>query len=205
MSTLAGSGVAVSLVHGARGLLAAFNAAGVLGFADVHTADAIGRIGQEPDEQVRLALALAVRALRNGSVCIDLASVRESVSSAGWDDELETTSDLAELPWPNAADWSAVCAVSPLVADGADEPSGRPLRLAHGLLYLERYWQQEEQVRQQLQRRFAAPPPTVDETRLRASLTRLFSGAGLASGEVDRQRLAAAVSGLGWVSGRAGR
>ena len=91
MSPAAGSTAAVSPVHGARGLLAAFNAAGVLGFADVHTAEAIGRIGQEPDEQVRLALALAVRALRNGSVCIDLSTVRENVSAstAGADDPPE--------------------------------------------------------------------------------------------------------------------
>ena len=129
---------------------------------------------------------------------------RERLVGIRWDDEAETTGDLAELPWPEAADWSAVCAASPLVADGAAEPSGRPLRLAHGLLYLERYWQQEEQVRQQLQQRFAAPPPAVDETRLSASLTRLFTGAGLASSEVDRQRLAAAVSALGWVTVLAG-
>ena len=87
MSTPVGLAAAVSPVYGVRGLLAAFNAAGVLGFADVHTAEAVGRIGQESDEQVRLALALAVRALRNGSVCIDLTSVRDSVSalSAGGD------------------------------------------------------------------------------------------------------------------------
>ncbi|HSU35731.1 MAG TPA: exodeoxyribonuclease V subunit alpha [Propionibacteriaceae bacterium] len=204
MSTSAGLGAAVSPVHGVRGLLAEFNAAGVLGFADVHTAEAIGRIGQESNEQVRLALALAVRALRNGSVCIDLTGVRSSVSSVGWDEELETPGDLAELPWPDAAEWPAICAASPLVADGPAEPAGRPLRLAHGLLYLERYWQQEEQVRQQLQSRFAAPPPAVDQDRLGASLTRLFTGSGLTSGEVDRQRLAAAVSALSWVTVLAG-
>ena len=60
------------LVQRASGLLAVFNQAGVLNPADVHTANVVGRVGQEADERVRLALALTVRALRSGSVCIDL-------------------------------------------------------------------------------------------------------------------------------------
>ena len=90
------------------------------------------------------------------------------------------------------------------MADGADKPSGRPLRLADGLLYLERYWQQEEVVRVQLQRRFAAPAPDIDQSRLAAALPRLFDHEGLAPGEADRQELAVAVSALGRVSVLAG-
>ena len=56
----------VALVRRASGLLATFNQAGVLRPADVHTAQALGRMGREDDERVLLALALAVRALRNG-------------------------------------------------------------------------------------------------------------------------------------------
>ncbi len=48
------------LAHGSTGLLAEFNQAGVLGVADVRTADTIARICREPDETVRLACALAV-------------------------------------------------------------------------------------------------------------------------------------------------
>ena len=59
----------------AAGLLAPFSLAGVLNPADVHTAETVCRIGGESDENVRLALALTVRALRNGSVCIDLGTV----------------------------------------------------------------------------------------------------------------------------------
>ena len=40
---------------------------------------AVGRIGGEPDEQVLFAVALAVRALRLGSVCVDLAAVQQTV------------------------------------------------------------------------------------------------------------------------------
>ena len=46
--------------------------------------------------------------------------------------------------------WVAACAGRPLVADGPDAPDGRPLRLVDGLLYLERYWRQEELVRTEL-------------------------------------------------------
>ena len=63
------------IVQDASGLLAVFNQAGILNPADVHTAATVCRIGGEADESVRLALALTVRALRNGSVCIDLRTV----------------------------------------------------------------------------------------------------------------------------------
>ncbi len=183
----------------ASGVLADFNAAGVLGVADIHTADTVCRIGQEPEERVRLALALAVRALRNGSVCIDLRTVHAVVF-----DEDESELDVSQLPWPEPEGWLAACAASRLVAFGGDQPSGRPLRLHNDLLYLERYWQQEELVREQLQARFAAEPPSVDVQRVADALPRLFTGAGLPAGELDRQRLAAASSALGWVTVLAG-
>ena len=123
----------------AAGLLAPFSLAGVLNPADVHTAETVCRIAGEADDKVRLALALTVRALRNGSVCIDLGAVHATAF-----DEAESAIDMAELPWPEPDTWTQACATSPLVADGADKPGGRPLRLAYGLLYLERYWQQEE-------------------------------------------------------------
>ena len=189
-----------ALVAGATsGLLAAFNQSGVLNPADVHTADVVCRIGRDVDEQVRLALALTVRALRNGSVCIDLQSVHTTAF-----DEAEAVIDISSLPWPEPEKWIAACKASPLVADGADKPGGRPLRLVGGLLYLERYWQQEEVVRVQLQGRFAAPAPDIDQSRLAAGLPRLFAHDGLEPGEADRQELAVAVSALGRVSVLAG-
>ena len=181
------------LVHDRSGLLGTFNEAGVLVAADVHTARAIGRIGRESDERVLLAVALAVRALRNGSVALDLGTVDRTVF-----DEAEEGLDLSGLPWPEGVAWSAACAASPLVTDDAEAPGARPLRRAGGLLYLERYWSQEEQVRVALQQRLAADPPPVDLARLAAGLDRLFPATG--DGEPDAQRLAAAVSALSWVS-----
>ena len=84
----------------APGLLAVFNAAGVLSAADVHVALRLGRLGDESDERVLLAAALAVRAVRLGSVCVALADVRETAAA----DE-ESTVDLDALPWPDADPW----------------------------------------------------------------------------------------------------
>ena len=55
----------------APGLLATFNQADVLTAADVHVAARLGVMTGESDERVLLATALAVRAVRQGSTCLD--------------------------------------------------------------------------------------------------------------------------------------
>jgi exodeoxyribonuclease V alpha subunit len=182
------------LARSATGLLAEFNRAGVLDAADVHVADRVGALAGEHSEAALLALALAVRGLRLGSVCVDLTAVNRTV--LGEADELL---DVSALPWPEPAGWLAACRAGPLVADGADAPGGRPLRLVDGLLYLDRYWQEEELVRRVLAERAAAPPPAVDLPRLRAGLQQQFGAA-----EAGRQRLAAAVGVLRRVTVLAG-
>ena len=188
-----------ALVRHARGLLGTFNTAGVLRPADVHTARAVARMADEPDERVHLALALAVRALRNGSVCVDLAGVSSTVF-----DEAEEQVDLTGLPWPEPDAWAEACRASPLVGVGGGGDGSRPLRWHDGQLYLERYWQQEELVRRQLQQRFAGEGCAVDEVRARAALARLFPREGLTEDEVDRQQQAAAVTLLSRVTVLAG-
>jgi exodeoxyribonuclease V alpha subunit len=164
----------------ATGLLAEFAEAGVLAAADVHVALRLGRLGGERSETVLLAAALAVRGVRTGSVCVELATVADSVVP-------DEDAPAVELHWP--ADWSALEA-SPLVAVGEEAP-WRPLRLVEGLLYLDRYWQQEQLVRRELDDRAARPAPQVDFSTLPA----LFPGPA-----PDRQRLAAAVAAGRWVS-----
>src|SRR5689334_721834 len=66
------SGVDARIAVAAGPLLARYNAAGVLAGADVHVAQRLGRLGGEADERVHLAVALAVRAVRTGSVCVRL-------------------------------------------------------------------------------------------------------------------------------------
>lgn len=181
-------------------VLARFHAAGVLGLADVHTALALGRIGGESDQTVLLAVGLTVRALRGGSVCVDLTSIADAVFES--DEQAVAT---AELPWPDPAAWLERVVASPLVADGSAADGVEPLRLIGSTLYLERYWDEEETVRRQLQdRRVTDSGPEVDLTRLRAGLDRVFSPDRLAPDEADRQRIAAAVAVLGRVTVLAG-
>ncbi|MBC3192742.1 exodeoxyribonuclease V subunit alpha [Pseudonocardia sp. C8] len=179
----------------ATGLLAAFNEVDVLAPGDVHVARALARLGGRGDpvgaagpaepEDVVLAAALAVRAIRNGSVCVDLDTVATTTAGEG-----EVAVDVSGLPWPDPAAWRAACAASPLVADGAAAPPDRPLRLLGNLLYLERYWQEEELVRREFSAR-SGPVAAVDPQRLCAALDRLLGDPG-----AERQRLAAAVAAL---------
>jgi exodeoxyribonuclease V alpha subunit len=138
------------LAAGADGLLATFNAAGVLTSSDVHVATRVGALGGEDDERMLLAVALTVRAVRRGSVCLDLATV---------------TATAPDLPWPD--EWPI--ADSPLVHAGV-------VRWERGLLYLDRYHRLESQVHDDLAARLALAPPTVDELRLEAALAKAGGG-----------------------------
>jgi exodeoxyribonuclease V alpha subunit len=111
----------------AAGILRTFRDAGVFEAADIHVAQRLTALGGEPDERVALAIALVVRALRGGSVCVDLRAVEAHVG-------------IPDLPWPDADDWLAAVAASRLLG------SPPVLRLFGDLLYLDRYWLEEEQV-----------------------------------------------------------
>jgi exodeoxyribonuclease V alpha subunit len=118
----------VELAVGASGLLQTFNAAGVLDVADVRVAARICFLAKETDERVALAVALLVRGLRGGSVCIELATV---ASTVGFED----------VPWPEPNGWLAAVQASSLL----DEPPVLHL-YDDRLLYLDRYWREEKQV-----------------------------------------------------------
>ncbi len=116
------------LALAAGGLLGDFNAAGVLEAADVHVAQRTTTLAKESDAAVILAVALVVRALRGGSVCVDLSAVAADCGAP-------------ELPWPEPASWLAAVQASRLTC----EPP--VLRLYDDrLLYLDRYWREESQV-----------------------------------------------------------
>jgi exodeoxyribonuclease V alpha subunit len=183
--------------HSVKGLLADFVAAGVLESADVHLARRLERIGGEPQEAVLLAVALAVRAVRLGSVCLRLSEVQESTGVEDADDE--TMARLLALRWPELRAWTTALEGSPLVAVGVDGPAERPLRLVDGLLYLDRYWRQERLIAQAVDDSRRRPPPALDPERLAAALHRLFPG-----DDADRQRLAAAVAAGRWLTVLAG-
>jgi exodeoxyribonuclease V alpha subunit len=178
------TGVAVERVLRATGLLGGFNAAGVLGYADVHVALRLQRLLGETDESVLLAAALTVRAVRQGSSCLVVASAAATTAVEG----LESR-EAAALHWPDPEAWLAALAASPLVAIGPDGPADRPLRLVDGLLYLDRYWRQERVVADYVDAALKAPPLPVDQERLDVALIRLFP-----AGRWDRQREAATMA-----------
>lgn len=135
----------------AEGLLRTANEAGLVTAAAVHTATRVCRVTSETDDWVRLALALAAQAVTAGSTCLDLAAARD---------------DRVALDWPDPDQWLAQVAASPLTASGV-------LRVEHGLVYLDRYHEQETQVADDLAGRMG-PVPTVDDAVLEAALERLF-------------------------------
>ncbi len=161
------------------GGLEPFHAAGVVDVTDVHVAATIlrlgdGRLDDPADLPVALGAALCVRALRAGSVCVDLAA-----------DPSQWVSDQPDLPWPE--NWASRVWQHPLVSH--DSPQ-TPLRMSGSLLYLQRYWQDEDLIRTQM--RIRGRLLTLDLERVRSGLDRLFPD----QSSPDRQRLAVAVAAL---------
>ncbi|MBB3036457.1 exodeoxyribonuclease V subunit alpha [Hoyosella altamirensis] len=188
----------VSTVLNAQGLLQVFNAAGVLAPADVHVAQRLQKLGGETSEIALLAAALATRAVRLGSVCVDLNRLSEVT--------VESEIDLDELPWPDSADVVAALKRSPLL-DSHEYPL-HPLRLVATtegeLLYLDRYYRQEQTIRRILDQR-ALSHPTVDDARVTDILVRLFrTEEGTVTPPPDRQRIAAALATTHWTTAIAG-
>ena len=150
--------------RGATGLLRTFSDAEVLESSDVHVAQRLTALAKETDETVALAVAIAVRALRNGSVCVDLRSVEQQVG-------------VEDLPWPDTDAWLAAVAASTL--------AGTPpvLRVDGDLLYLDRYWLEEQQVCDDVLTMIAVKPEKVSP-----DIDRLFPKG------FDEQRAAAKVA-----------
>ncbi len=161
----------------ASGLLAEFNRADVLSAADVHVATRLGSLLGVESDDVRLAAALAVRAVRNGSVCVDLATVAALPAE-----------DDVELPWPEPSGWVERVAESQFVGESA-------LRLHEGRLYLDRYWREEGDVCADLLARLARPAPALDEAALEVGLDRTFPGEGY-----EEQRAVARAAAARWVT-----
>src|SRR5262249_37968177 len=72
------------LAQAAAGPLRTFNQAGILDAADVHVARRLCALAGDQDELVALAVAFVVRAVRGGSVCVDLATVADADLDVTW-------------------------------------------------------------------------------------------------------------------------
>ncbi|MGW6621474.1 exodeoxyribonuclease V subunit alpha [Nocardia sp. NPDC055002] len=196
----------IQVAQRGTGLLRVFNEAGVLSAADVHVAVRLGRMGREDSEDVLFAAALAVRAVRSGSVCLELARMREIGIDADETRDSVTGIDPATLPWPDTDRVLTALRRSPLICGGQSGPL-RPLRIVEAdaeggaLLYLDRYYQQEQTLRRVLTER-SSDHPAIETELVRAQLDRLFADP-LGEGP-DRQRLAAALAATHWTTVVAG-
>jgi exodeoxyribonuclease V alpha subunit len=211
--------------------LARFNTAGVLDAADVQVARRLGALTGEADDSVLLAAALAVRAVRTGSVCARLDDLPDQPGDDLTDDQIDGASaglvdvtaradravpdraapdavpdhaarmddaepasgppGAAAMTWPDPSAWQAAILASPMVAIGPDGPAERPVRWVDGRIYLDRYWRDEQIVREEVDGRLTGPLFEVDADQLRAAAHRFFPA------ERDScQRLAAATTAL---------
>lgn len=163
------------------GLLRDVHELGVLSWGDVHVAQKVAYLFGESDQRVHLALALATRALREGSTCLELDRVAET----RFDVDGEATTAVPQDWWPSASDWHAAVAASPLVSVGAEAAGLRPLRLVGQRLYLERYWQEESTVAAELLARRSATASAPDPATLAVLARRL-----LTAGDADQSAAA---------------
>ncbi|HEY1133208.1 MAG TPA: exodeoxyribonuclease V subunit alpha, partial [Nocardioides sp.] len=154
--------IAVRAPAGPLGLL---NEAGVLTSADVQVATRVGALAvladgrAVEDDLALLALALCVRSVRSGSVCLDLATVATSTEvPEGW-------------TWPAYDAWCAAIDASALVAGGVLHRDG-------SLVHLDRYLREERQVAADLRAREELPAPAVDEALLASGAARVFGATG---------------------------
>lgn len=180
--------------HAASGALAEFADATVLDAADTHVARTLVRLAGAPDDGdlVALGIAFAVRAVRLGSVTVDLSTI---ATTATIDEGVDV--DVDALSWPDPATWQSALRASALVADGDDaddrSPDGqaRPLRLVGSRLALDRYWRHERAIVDDLLQRADTPPPAIDDAVLRDGLDRLFPPDPDRADGPDAQRKAA--------------
>lgn len=143
----------IRIAQGASELLAEFNQAGVLSPADVHVATTLTQLVGEERPELELLLALTVRGVRQGSVCLDLTHLPASPQ-----DDLAQEWDVASEHWPQIS-WVDAIAASPLVTT---EPA--PVVVQDSRVYLSRYWQDETYVLHELLARLpkAAPDTPAD-------------------------------------------
>ncbi|MEZ0491032.1 exodeoxyribonuclease V subunit alpha [Kineococcus sp. TBRC 1896] len=179
-----------SLARTATGLLREVNELGLLHAADVHVARRLGAVTGEDDERVLLAVALAVRAVRHGSVALRLSGVGDLVPE---DADDSGTVEPVTVPWPERDGWLEALRRSPLTVEhrpGEDPDAPRPtapLHLVGDGLWLDRYWRQELAVARDLRERSRAVAP-FEPALVEAVLDRLWPG-----DRADDQRAAAAV------------
>lgn len=175
----------------ASGDLAELNSAGIIEAADVHVATRLADLVGETDSLVRMTLALAVRAAREGSTSLDPEHARELLTepagpvgpadSSVPDSPVDSPGDAHPLAGASAASGAPFVDL-PVTDEWLDRVRGSALAtqgvlvVEHGLVYLDRYHREEVQVATDLASRAAEDAPPVDAAVLEAGLERVFPG-----------------------------
>ncbi len=181
-------------------------AEGWLRALDASFADFLAHHAPEADPLLILAAALASHQLGRGHACLDLRAALDDAERAlslppegedranrdGSDGDAPPAQPSALLAGVDLARWTAALDASALVGDG---PGDTPLVRIGTRLYLRRYWQYEQSVREAILRRVelptAAAAPEAQAT-LAAALGVLFPPRS--GGAVDWQKIACALA-----------
>ncbi|GAA1480151.1 exodeoxyribonuclease V subunit alpha [Gordonia sinesedis] len=192
-------------VRSARGALQVANASGLLAASDVHITERLVRLsGATVGEATALAVALAVRSVRLGSTCLALDGVDELLvgtdDAAGGTEAGDRAEPAVRLPGRDAM--LADLMSGPLVT-GASGGALDPLVLMDStdgpLLYLRKYFRQEQTIRDILADR-AARRPDVDVDEVVRVVAEVFGD----DPHGDRQRVAAMLAATRWTTVLAG-
>lgn len=105
----------------------------------------IASIAGDTSDEAVLGVCLALSALGNGAVLVELADPEAALPVV--------EGDVPELAWPDPATWARQLAQSPVTSG-----EQAPLRLSEGQLYLQRYWLAEQRIADNLVARIGGVP-----------------------------------------------
>ncbi|HUY07180.1 MAG TPA: exodeoxyribonuclease V subunit alpha [Acidimicrobiales bacterium] len=132
--------VRVPDMHPSAEALLPYLSAGIFQACDVQVAQAVSRNSSESDPEVLLAIALCVRAVRDGKVCLELDSIADSFDLDG----AQTAGvELPKLPKVDHLIERLRKSEVVQCPGDASAVTPRPLVLEDRRLYLERYWRYE--------------------------------------------------------------
>ncbi len=127
--------------------LAKLQEAGMVSAATIRLTRHLGFLYDESDEVVLATVACTIHALSLGSICFDISAPH------GWHQE---AFEPTEFEWPTQETWLAFLIASTMVSTDL-QARDRPVILDGNLVYLTRYWADQQTIVDWLRRRLAPP------------------------------------------------
>lgn len=191
---------------GFEALAAPFLARGILEEVDVQTVDLLARRAgvAAAEGEALLGLAFAIRAPRQGSAGVDLATLAARLSAddtegffrgSGADERADDAARRRPLPWPNEDRWLSQTMSLVRLVGGPDLGDARPFAFDGSLLLTRRYARYQRALATALAARSVAPLCAMSASTVAAARHTLAALFPHAEGRpLDRQRLAVAVA-----------